>query len=135
LSGLKLAGGGFAPFFELQEKVDALIERVNPDDEADIDRTVAEIRNLYAAYPWMPSAFRDLLNGKNTLPNNKLRVNLFNQSDGFMGDGIYREHFFGNTSMFNLILKAVSEQTRYSATALRWRKRANVSKSLTLAGL
>lgn len=133
LSGLKLAGGGFAPFFELQEKVDALIEQVNPDDEADVDRTVAEIRNLYAAYPWMPSAFRDLLNGKNTLPNNKLRVNLFNQSDGFLGDGIYREHFFGDKTMYALILKAVSEQTKYSAFALRWRKRASKSKSIALA--
>ncbi|MFA7351583.1 MAG: tryptophan 7-halogenase [Methylotenera sp.] len=118
LTGLKLAGGGFAPFFELQEKVDALIEQVNPDDEADVGRTVAEIRKLYAAYPWMPSAFRDLLNGKNTLPNNKLRVNLFNRSDGFLGDGIYREHFFGNKTMLDLILKAVGEQTRYSAFAL-----------------
>lgn len=118
LTGLKLAGGGFAPFFELQEKVDALIEQVNPDDEADVGRTVAEIRKLYAAYPWMPSAFRDLLNGKNCLPNNKLRVNLFNRSDGFLGDGIYREHFFGNKTMLDLILKAVGEQTRYSAFAL-----------------
>jgi len=129
LSGLKLAGGGFAPFFELQEKVDALIERVNPDDEADIDRTVAEIRNLYAAYPWMPSAFRDLLNGKNTLPNNKLRVNLFNQSDGFLGDGIYREHFFGDKTMLDLILKAVTEQVRYSVPALSRQQRSRARLS------
>lgn len=133
LSGLKLAGGGFAPFFELQGKVDTLIERVNLDDEAEIDRTVAEILDLYATYPWMPSAFRGLLSGKNTLPNNKLRVNLFNQSDGFLGDGIYREHFFGNTTLFDLILKAVSEQIKYSALALRWGKRTSKSKSIALA--
>jgi tetracycline 7-halogenase / FADH2 O2-dependent halogenase len=118
LSGLKLAGGGFAPFFKLQEKVDALIEQVNPDDEADVDRTTAEIRGLYSAYPWMPSAFRDLLAGKNCLPNNKLRVNLFNRSDGFLGDGIYREHFFGNQTMIDLILKSLREQARYSVQAL-----------------
>ena len=111
-------GGGFPPFFELQEKVDALIEKVHPDDEADVDRTVAEICSLYAAYPWMPSAFRDLLKGKNYLPNNKLRVNLFNRSDGFLGEGIYREHFFGNMTMFELIQKALSEQTQYSTFAL-----------------
>lgn len=118
LCGLQLVGGGFPPFFELQEKVDALIEKVHPDDEADVDRTVAEICSLYAAYPWMPSAFRDLLKGKNYLPNNKLRVNLFNRSDGFLGEGIYREHFFGNMTMFELIQKALSEQTQYSTFAL-----------------
>jgi len=129
LTGLKLAGGGFLPFFTLQEKVDALIEQVNPDDEADVDRTVAEIRNLYAAYPWMPSAFRDLLNGKNTLPNNKLRGNLFNQSDGFLGNGIYREHFFGDKTMLDLILKAVREQARYSVPALSRQQRSRARLS------
>ena len=124
LCRLKLVGGGFAPFFEIQEKIDMLIERVNPDDESDVDRTVAEIRALYVSFPWMPSAFRDLLKGKNHLPSNKLRVNLFNRTDGFLGDGIYRQHFFsGNTSMTSLILKALGEQARYSVPALNWQRR------------
>ncbi|MGR9116409.1 MAG: NAD(P)/FAD-dependent oxidoreductase [Gammaproteobacteria bacterium] len=122
LAGLKLVGGGFAPFFELQEKVDTLIEQVNPDDETDVYRVVSEIRSLYATYPWMPTAFRDLLNGKTFLPNNKLRVNLFNRNDGFLGDGIYREHFFGNTPLLELIPKAICEQFRYSSIILNWKK-------------
>ncbi|MGH7782615.1 MAG: FAD-dependent monooxygenase, partial [Candidatus Binatia bacterium] len=130
LSELKLVGGGFAPFFEIQENVDTLIDRVNPDDESDVDRTVAEIRALYACFPWMPSTFRDLLKGKNHLPSNKLRVNLFNRTDGFLGDGIYREHFFhGNTSMTSLILKALSEQGRYSVPALNWQRRMHARLS------
>jgi len=123
LKGHKLVGGGFAPFFEIQEKVDTLMEQVNPGDEFDVDRAVAEIRALYASFPWMPSAFRDLLKSKNHLPSNKLRVNLFNRSDGFLGDGVYREHFFhGNTSMASLILKAFREQARYSVPALNWQR-------------
>ena len=103
LSGLRLAGGGFAPFFALQEQIDALIDAVNPDDEADVDRTVAQIGRFSAHSNGSPPHFRDLLAGKNHLPNNKLRVNLLNQTDGFLGDGIYREHFFGDASTAGLV--------------------------------
>lgn len=123
LSGLRLAGGGFEPFFVLQEKIDALIDRVNPADDADVDRTVAEIRALFDGFPWLSSAFRDLLNGKNHLPNNKLRVNLLKQTDGFFGDGVYREHFFGDASTTELIRKAIGEQARYSVMALGRQRR------------
>lgn len=130
LSGLCLAGGGFAPFFVLQEQIDALIDRVNPEDEADVERTVAEIRTLFGSFRWLPSTFRDLLNGKNHLPNNKLRVNLLNQTDGFFGDGHYRQHFFGDASMVTLIGEAVKEQMRYSTLALRWRRRSHARLAL-----
>ena len=49
----RLVGGGFDQFFQIQEKIDTLIDKVNPDDEADVDRTVAEIRALYSQFPWM----------------------------------------------------------------------------------
>ncbi len=124
LRGLRLAGGGFEPFFALQQQIDALIDRVDPDDEVDVDRTVAEIRALFDGFPWLSSAFRDLLKGKNHLPNNKLRVNLLNQTDGFFGDGIYREHFFGDASTVELVKKAVEEQARYSVPALGWQRRS-----------
>ena len=130
LSELKLVGGGFVPFFQLQEKIDALIEQVNPDDECEVDRAAAAIRALYASFPWMPSAFRDLLHGRNHLPSNKLRVNLFNRTDGFLGGGSYREHFFhGNPSMHSLMLKAVGEQARYSVPALKWQRRRDARLS------
>jgi len=121
----RLAGGGFPLFFEIQEKIDALLDRVNPDDEADVDRTVAEIRALYDQFPWLPSAFRDLLNGKNHLPDNKLRLNLLNRRIGFMGDGDYRRHFFGDKSILELLWKAVGDQLRYSPLALNWQRRAH----------
>jgi tetracycline 7-halogenase / FADH2 O2-dependent halogenase len=47
----RLAGGGFDKFFEIQEQIDALMDKVNPEDEADVDRTVAEIRRLFR---WLP---------------------------------------------------------------------------------
>jgi len=95
MQGHKLAGGGFPLFFEIQEKIDALMDQVNPEDEADVDRIVTEIKQLFEQFPWMSSAFKDLLNGKNHLPDNKLRLNLLNRRVGFMGSGEYRKHFFG----------------------------------------
>lgn len=125
LSGLRLAGGGFSEFFALQGQIDALMERVNPDNEADVAQTVAQIRSLFDSFKWLSSAFRDVLNGKNHLPNNKLRVNLLNQSDGFLGDGEYTAHFFGNASPATLLAKVVREQARYSALALRMQRRTH----------
>jgi len=134
LSGLRLAGGGFPAFFALQEEIDALIDRVNPDDEADVEQTVAQIRRLFGSFKWLSSAFRDLLAGKNHLPNNKLRVNLLNRTDGFLGDGDYNEHFFGGASMASLIAKAAREQARYSVPALNLQRRTHARlASQTLA--
>jgi FADH2 O2-dependent halogenase len=123
LSGLRLAGGGFDEFFVLQEKIDALIDQVDIDDAADVERTIIQMHTLFDSFKWMSSAIRDLLSGKNHLPNNKLRVNLFNKSDGFFGDGLYREHFFGDAKSLDLILKAVQEQARYSVVALSAQRR------------
>ncbi|MCI0554101.1 MAG: NAD(P)/FAD-dependent oxidoreductase, partial [Anaerolineae bacterium] len=123
MRGHKLAGGGFPLFFEIQEKIDALMDQVNPEDEADVDRTVAEIKNLFGQFPWMSSAFKDLLNGKNYLPDNKLRLNLLNRRVGFMGSGEYRKHFFGESSMQVLLKKAIEDQLKYSIPALNRRRK------------
>ncbi|MEZ4728538.1 MAG: NAD(P)/FAD-dependent oxidoreductase [Caldilineaceae bacterium] len=119
----RLAGGGFDRFFALQEQIDALIDQVNPADEADVDHTVAAIKASFADFPWLPSSFRDLLNGKRYLPDHKLRPNLFNPGTGFMGSGAYREHFFGDKSLSELLRKAVADQLRYSKPGIQWQRR------------
>jgi len=119
----RLAGGGFDRFFAIQEQIDALIDKVNPADEADVDRTVAEIKAIFAAFPWLPTAFRDLLAGKRFLPDNKLRPNLLNPGTGFMGSGEYREHFFGDRSLTELLGKAIADQFRYSSRGLQRQRR------------
>lgn len=119
----RLAGGGFPPFFAIQEQIDALIDKVDPDDEADVDRTVAAIKALFASFPWLPSAFRDLLDGKRYLPDNKLRPNLLNPGTGFMGSGDYRTHFFGDKALGELLGKAIADQVRYSTLGLKWQRR------------
>ena len=71
---LHLAGGGFDEFDAIANQIDTLIEQTDPKDEAQVDRTVAEIRAIFAAIPWMPEAYKELLKGKNHLPANKLRL-------------------------------------------------------------
>ena len=118
----RLAGGGFDQFFAIQEQIDALMDKVNPEDEADVDRTVEQIKSLLKSFQWISPAFRALLDGKNHLPDNKLRFSLLNQSNGFMGSGLYRQHFFGDKTLPELLAKAVSEQLRYSKLALKWKR-------------
>lgn len=120
----KLAGGGFKRFFEIQEKIDSLFEQVNPDDEADVDRVVAESRALFASFQWLPKPFQAVLDGKSHLPKNKFRFSLFNKRDGFMGDGEYRSHFFGGLSLLDLGIKGARDAIRYSTPYLNWKRRA-----------
>lgn len=120
---LRLVGGGFGPFKELADRIDALIEAVDTCDEAAVDRTVAEIRTLYAATSWIPWAFQQVLAGKNHLPANKLRLSLLRQnSTGFMGEGAFRRHFFGDATMREVAQFFVAESLRYSRSALSLQK-------------
>ncbi len=114
LSDLRLVGGGFAPFQRLQERIDETIEGVNPCDEADVDRAVAEIRAAFADFPWLSEPFLNLLEGrKNHLPNNKLALQLVNRRNGFLGDGAYREHFFGDADLAGLALAGWRDLRKY----------------------
>ena len=120
LQSHQLAGGGFDQFFAIQQQIDAMMDRVNPDDESDVEHTVAEIKRLLNSFQWISPAFKALLEGKNHLPDNKLRFSLLNQSNGFMCSGAYREHFFGHKGLPELLSMAVADQVRYSKPALKW---------------
>ena len=96
-----------------------LVEAVDPCDEA-----VAEIRVLYDATPWVPWAFRQVLAGRNHLPQNKLRLSLLRQSSaGFLGEEAFHQHFFGDATLAEVARFFASESMKYSASALSLRKR------------
>jgi FADH2 O2-dependent halogenase len=128
LANNQLAGGGFDGFFEIQEQVDVLFEAVNPDDEADVDRMVAEANELFAAFKWLPKPFQAILDGKNHLPRNKFRLTLFNKEDGFMGSGSYRQHFFGDLSLLDLGVKGAQDLLFYSRPYLKWQRKAKATR-------
>jgi len=121
----RLAGGGFKEFFDVQEKIDLLFDEVNPEDEQDVDRVVAEANILLRGFKWLPKPFHAVLDGKNHLPRNKFRLTLFNREDGFMGSGAYRKHFFGEMSLLELVRMGVYDYIHYSRTLLRWKRKKN----------
>ncbi len=123
LEGNRLAGGGFAPFFALQEQVDTLFENVDAADPLQVGRVVEEANRLFETFPWLPEPFRAILRGASHLPRNKIRLSLLNPHKGFMGDGDYRRHFFGGMSLGELLALGGREQVRYSRAFLRWKRR------------
>lgn len=134
IATLRLVGGGFDQFKRLAEQIDTLIEAVDPHDQAAVDHVVAAIRARYAATPWMPWAFQQLLAGKNHLPANKLRLSLLQQNNaGFMGEGAFRRHFFGEASMSEVAQFFVGESVRYSSVALTLEKRLGFRRRRVVA--
>ncbi len=129
LKNNRLAGGGFADFFDVQEKVDTLFDAVDPHDEADVDRMIAEANALFRGFKWLPLPFTAILDGKNHLPKNKFRLTLFSKENGFMGNGAYRRHFFGDLSLLDLGIKGAQDKFFYARAYLRWRRKKNARLS------
>jgi FADH2 O2-dependent halogenase len=127
---LRLVGGGFHPFEELANEIDTIVERVDVRDEAAVDFAVAQIRSLYANIPWMPSAFRAVLAGKNHLPKRKVRPEILRRGSGFLGVGEFREHFFGNAGALTVMQFYLADRRRYSARASRADKRRDYERLL-----
>ena len=119
---LTLAGGGFDEYFALADRIDAIMEATDPQDEAQVDQAVAEMRGIFHSYPWVPKAFLATMDGKTHLPKNKLSLSLLKRDAGFMGTGAYRAHFFGDHSAAELVRVFVGEKLRYSVPALNWRR-------------
>ncbi|PDV96906.1 NAD(P)/FAD-dependent oxidoreductase [Candidatus Chloroploca asiatica] len=131
LAELRLVGGGFGPFKTLADQIDTLIEAVDPCDEAAVDQTVRQIRALLADFPWMPWAFQQVLAGANHLPANKLRLSLLRQDQkGFLGDGLFRQHFFGDASLRQVTRFFVSEGVKYGNSMISIRKRVGFRRRL-----
>ncbi len=123
LISLKLAGGGFAEFAAIADRVDGLIEAVDPADETAVTQTVAAINDLYAQVPWIASPFRDVLKGKTYLPKNKIRLELLRPGRGFMGQGAYRQHFFGEMSLIDVLAYGLREKIRFARPLIARRHR------------
>lgn len=122
---LRLVGGGFLNFKCVADKLDTLLETVDPRDEAAVNATVTEMNAMLNEVAWLPKAFRDLLNGKNHLPRRKLRLALLNPNTGFLGSGTYRDHFFDDTSVGAMVRTFVTEKLRYSRTGINIKTRSH----------
>ena len=117
---LKLVGGGFAEFDEVANQVDTLIEQVNPEDETAVTATVHKINQIFYSLPWIADPFVALLDGKTYLPKNKIRLSLLKPGEGFMGQGAYKDHFFGDLTLRDLLIYGAKEKLRYARLVLNW---------------
>ncbi len=120
--GLKLVGGGFHEFDAVATQVDGIMEALDLANDDAVVAAAAEMQALLRSVEWMPKPFLAVLDGKNHLPENKLRPGLLTPNAGFLGHGAYREHFFGSRSTANVIQAFVSEKLRYSERAIRRRQ-------------
>ena len=111
---LKVAGGGFAGFAEVAAQVDAIMAKVDAEDERDVETAVTQINQIFRSLYWMPDPFIALLDGKTYLPKNKIRLSLLKPGEGFMRQGAYKAHFFGNVTMRDLLIYGLKEKIRYA---------------------
>jgi FADH2 O2-dependent halogenase len=116
---LKLVGGGFDEFDAVAARLDAIMEKVDLGDEAAVVAAAAEMQAILEGVAWLPKPFLEVLHGKNHLPENKLRPGLLQHDAGFLGQGAYRQHFFGSRSMPDVIQAFVREKWRYSERSIR----------------
>lgn len=125
---LKLVGGGYAAFDTVAQQVDALMEAVDIEEETAVAATAAEIAQIFRSLDWIADPFVALLDGKTHLPKNKLRLSLLKPGEGFMRDGTYKTHFFGELSMKDLLRYGLNEKIQYARPYLtrqhrqRWKE-------------
>jgi FADH2 O2-dependent halogenase len=111
---LRLVGGGFIEFEPVADQIDAIMEAVDLQNDAQVTAAVGQIKMIFESVAWIPKPFLEILDGKNHLPENKLRAGLLKREDGFLGQGAYRQHFFGDHSMPDILWAFASEKVRYA---------------------
>ncbi|MEM7124713.1 MAG: NAD(P)/FAD-dependent oxidoreductase [Chloroflexota bacterium] len=123
LQQLKLSGGGFAEYDRIADQIDAAMENVDVESVAQVEAALAEISAAFASIDWMPLPFQAILNGRTHLPKNKLRLDLLKKDQGFLRGGAYREHFFGEHSLWQVAGAFLQEALRYSKPVLARKRR------------
>ena len=122
LAKMRLTGGGFVGFHAVADCIDSLIEQVDTDAPGDVARVVEQASTILRTLSWIPDPFVAVLDGAVTLPRTKLRLDLLRQDRGFMRSGHYRQHFFGDSRLFDLLTAFLAERVQYSEVRLRYQR-------------
>jgi len=123
---LKLVGGGFNEFDELSKQIYALMDKTNLNDKASIKNTVNKMIDLFDNTEWIPFAFKDIAHGKNYLPKNKFHPRLFKSKGGLMGRKSYKNHFFTDITIKDLVWFVLKENAKYSLGSIRKRHKKSL---------
>lgn len=111
---LKVVGGGYAGFEAVADRVDGIMEAVYVGDETAVLAAVSQIKRIFRSLDWIADPFLALLEGKTYLPKNKIRLSLLKPGEGFMRQGEYKAHFFGELTMRDLLVYGLKEKVRYA---------------------
>ncbi len=122
LQTLKQVGGGFPDFEALAQRLYTLLDKAVLANPTAVGQVSQQMTETLRQVPWMPEAFRAVLDGKNHLPTNKLSPNLLRPKQGFLGEGSYRTHFFDDKSLPSLARFWVREKAKYSRPALQLKR-------------
>lgn len=99
---MRMVGGGFEEFNKLERKFYSFLNQGK----------LEEARHLFEKESWIPVVFKNLFNGVNHLPKNKLTLRLFNPDQGFMKTGLYRVWFFDDKSILDVVFFFISEKIK-----------------------
>jgi FADH2 O2-dependent halogenase len=115
LSKLRMVGGGFDEFKEFEQEVYQKMSTINNNTRESVLNT---IESKTQSTPWLPNAFKDLLEGNNHLPKHKISLNVLNKNQGFMKSGKYRKAFFKDKNLADIVSFFVSE--KYETIKKSW---------------
>ena len=111
---LKLVGGGYPAFEAVAQQVDGIMATVDTADETAVTTAVTQINQIFRSLDWIADPFIALLDGKTYLPKNKIRLSLLKPGAGFMGNGAYKAHFFGDLTMRDLLVYGAKEKVQFA---------------------
>lgn len=118
---LKLVGGGYPEFDAVADRVDRIMEAFAVTSSATVEpveTAVTQINQIFRSLDWIADPFMALLDGKTYLPKNKIRLSLLKPGEGFMGKGAYKEHFFGDLTLHDLLVYGAKEKIRFARSYL-----------------
>lgn len=104
----RLTGGRFEPF-ELLER-QACLELI---EGAEPTAWTERWHTALSRAPWLPPAFRAVLEGAPSLPRNKLRPEIWLRPGGALGEGAFRDHFFAQQGLLSLTRSWLHEALVY----------------------
>ena len=118
---LRLVGGGFEKFNELEKKVYEILDSINFEDTQDVKEKSQHIFSILLKSEWIPFAIRRYF-VENHLNSNQFNLAFLKNKGGILGTTEYRRHFFGELPTLWLLREFFYEKYRYSAANLKKKK-------------
>ncbi|MCB8926001.1 MAG: hypothetical protein H6652_10305 [Ardenticatenaceae bacterium] len=111
---LKLCGGGYPEFDEVANKVDGLIEKVDPHDETAVDATVAEINQIFRNLSWIADPVCGAAGWQNVSAQKQAAPQLAEAGRRVYAFWRVQGALFGELTMWDLLLYGAKEKLLFA---------------------